>query len=205
MQAGITYPSRDEMVQYIRQVAVANGIDPDIAVRVAASEGLNADPRDGWQSNVMQNGRRERSYGPYQLYVGGGLGNEFIDETGLDPSDPSTWREQVDFALGEARTTGWSPWYGAARVGISDSEGLGGAPRPQAALGDDRGAGIEPEPEEDEEPSAFQQWYSRTDDKLRSTLGLPDRPADTEDRRQRMATSNMLVQNGLRMMNGGFY
>ena len=119
------YPTVDDVTGYIRQSASKYGIDPETAVRVAASEGLNADPREAWQSRVVKNGKRERSYGPFQLYIDGGLGNEFMETTGLDPRDPKTWKQQVDFALKKAAEGGWGPWYGAARVGIGNREGIG--------------------------------------------------------------------------------
>jgi len=109
---------------YIRAAAAKRGIDPNIAVRVARSEGLAPGV---WQSNVMRNGRRETSYGPFQLLVGGGLGDRFIAQTGLDPRDPSTVNAQVDFALDNAAKGGWSPWYGAAKVGVGPWDGLRGS------------------------------------------------------------------------------
>lgn len=110
---------------YIRQAAAKRGIDPDTAVRVARSEGL---ANGVWQSNIIgPNGQREPSYGPFQLYTGGGLGNRFVKQTGLDPRDPSTVYAQVDFALDNAATGGWSPWYGAAKVGVGNWDGLRGA------------------------------------------------------------------------------
>ena len=110
--------------QYIRSAAVKRGIDPDIAVRVARSEGLGPGV---WQSNYHKNGKRETSYGPYQLLVGGGLGDKFTRKYGKSPSDPSTVYQQVDFALDEAAAGGWSPWYGAAKVGVGNWDGLRGA------------------------------------------------------------------------------
>ena len=63
-------PGKNEVVAYIREAAIARGIDPDIAVKVAASEGLNANPDEAWQSHFIQpGGKRERSYGPFQLYI----------------------------------------------------------------------------------------------------------------------------------------
>jgi hypothetical protein len=118
---------RQALIDYIRQSAVARGIDPDIAVRVAESEGLNANPAEGWQSMVVKDGKREESYGPFQLYMGGGLGNVFQEQTGLDPRDPSTVTQQIDFALDQATKSGWGPWYGAARVGVGNREGLPGS------------------------------------------------------------------------------
>lgn len=123
---------------YIRQAAIRRGQDPNTAVRVARSEGL----ADGvYQSNVMKNGMREPSYGPFQLLVGDGknfpkgMGNDFIAKTGLDPRDPSTVNAQIDFALDNAQTRGWTPWYGAKAVGISAREGLPGGSAPQPRTG----------------------------------------------------------------------
>lgn len=108
---------------YIRRAAAARGMDPDIAVRVAKSEGLAP---GAWQSNFVKNGKREPSYGPFQLFMGGGLGNEFKRKTGLDPSDPSTVYQGVDFALDAAKAGGWTPWYGAAKVGVGKWDGIKG-------------------------------------------------------------------------------
>jgi len=117
--------TREELVSYIRQAAAARGIDPDVAVAVAQSEGLNADPAEAWQSTIVKDGVREPSYGPFQLYMGGGLGNEFVEQTGLDPRDPSTVYAGIDFALDKAAEGGWTPWYGAKAIGLSPYEGIG--------------------------------------------------------------------------------
>lgn len=138
---------------YIRQAAQRRGIDPDVAVRVARSEGLGPGI---WQSNVRDHRGREPSYGPFQLLVGGtggwptGLGNRFKDQTGLDPSDPSTVYAQIDFALDQAATGGWSPWYGAQKVGVGSRTGLENAV-PTRFLGgvpvkDTADAGPQPQP-----------------------------------------------------------
>lgn len=113
-----------EIADYIRQSAAARGIDPDIALRVAMSEGGVKDPVR--QSDVVKNGVREASYGPFQLYMGGGLGNKAL-EAGIDPRDPNQWRQGIDFALDQAAAGGWGPWYGAAKVGIGNRAGLDNA------------------------------------------------------------------------------
>jgi len=114
------------VADYIRQAAVSRGIDPETAVRVAASEGLKE-----------YTGDQGSSFGPYQLHYGGvapggnrvgGLGDEFTRTTGLDARDPNTWKQQVDFALDRAAKGGWGPWHGAAKVGIGERQGIGGAP-----------------------------------------------------------------------------
>jgi len=109
---------------YIRRAARARGIDPEVAVRVARSEGLAPGV---WQSNYVKDGKRETSYGPFQLLVGGGLGDEFIAKGYGDPRDPRTVYRQIDFALDKAAENGWGAWYGAAKVGVGNRTGLDGA------------------------------------------------------------------------------
>lgn len=116
------------VTDYIRQAAEARGIDPEVAVRVARSEGLAAGV---WQSRYRKNGYREPSYGPFQLLKGGkgtgfpeGMGNQFQRQTGLDPADPKNIKKTIDFALDGAKKNGWSAWYGAAKVGVSRWQGI---------------------------------------------------------------------------------
>lgn len=127
--AGGRPPDVPTMEAYIRRSAGQHGIDPDVAVRVARSEGLQ---RGTWQSNVTRKGVREPSYGPFQLLVGGkgtgfpeGVGNRFMDATGLDPADPANWRQGIDFALDTAGKSGWGAWYGSKAAGISPFQGIG--------------------------------------------------------------------------------
>lgn len=124
---------------YIRRSAIERGIDPDIAVRVARSEGL---ARGVYQSKLSKNGFREPSFGPFQLLVGGegtpypaGMGNDFMAQTGLDPRDPSTVPQQVDFALDGAKRNGWGAWYGAAKAGIGNRDGIGGTASSERSSG----------------------------------------------------------------------
>lgn len=122
-------PSVQEMEAYIRQAAQARGIDQDVAVRVARSEGLAPDT---WQSNVRLKYGREQSYGPFQLHVAPegyrpGMGNDFVKSTGLNPADPSTWKQGVDFALNNAATGGWGPWFGRKNVDVGIWDGIAGA------------------------------------------------------------------------------
>jgi hypothetical protein len=114
--------------QYIRQAAQQRGIDPDIAVAVARSEG-GVDVFQ--QSKVRKNGVQEPSFGPFQLLKGGngfpmGMGNDFMTRTGLDPADPNNAHATIDFALDQAKTAGWSPWYGAKAIGVTGMQGIGG-------------------------------------------------------------------------------
>lgn len=123
--------SRSEVIDYIRKGAIARGMDPDTAVAVAQSEGLN---------NYI--GDKGTSFGPFQLHYGGigagalaasGLGDAFTKKTGLNARDETTWREQIDFSLDHARNsgTGWASWYGARNTGIGQFQGIprGGSTR----------------------------------------------------------------------------
>jgi chorismate mutase len=115
----------------IRASAKKHGIDPNVAVRVWRSEGGSS---KNYQSKIKRSGKgsvggQEASYGPYQLYTGGGLGNEYQEKYGVDLSadnSPEGLQRQIDFALGKAKQVGWKPWYGAAKAGIGDRDGIDG-------------------------------------------------------------------------------
>jgi hypothetical protein len=111
---------RSEVEAYIVEAAQARGVDPKIALEVYRREGAGA-----WQSTATtKQGTRENAWGPYQLYTDGGLGNKFQKDTGLDPRDPNTWKENVNYALDNAITGGWGPWYGAKAAGITGKAGI---------------------------------------------------------------------------------
>ncbi|MDR9781587.1 phage tail length tape measure family protein [Rhizobium redzepovicii] len=119
----VTRAPLGDIASYISQAAAKRGIDPDIALRVAKSEGGLA----SWnlQSTYMKNGVQEPSFGPFQLYKGGGLGNDFMRKTGLDPALAANGPAGVDFALDHAAKNGWGAWYGAGKAGISNWQGIG--------------------------------------------------------------------------------
>lgn len=119
----LDYNNKEQVKQYIRYAAAQRGIDPETAVRVAESEGLN-----------NYTGDNGSSFGPFQLHYGnvagggnavGGMGDSFTKATGLDARDPNTIKEQIDFSLDNARQGGWSQWHGAARAGIGNYTGIG--------------------------------------------------------------------------------
>ncbi|SOC45769.1 tail length tape measure protein [Rhizobium subbaraonis] len=119
-----------DIASYITDAAIKRGIDPDVALRVARSEG----GLDSWnmRAGYVKNGFREPSYGPFQLLKGGagtgfpaGLGNDFMARTGLDPALAANGPAGVDFALDHASRNGWGAWYGAAKAGIGDWQGIG--------------------------------------------------------------------------------
>src|SRR5512139_1044912 len=112
------------LVPFIRETAAKYGIDPDVAVKVAESEGLNQ-----FTSGIPG----ENSYGAFQLNTQGGLGNDFQKATGLDPADPKNEQAAIDFALKHASQNGWGAFHGAKnRYGYGPWVGIGGNPIPSA-------------------------------------------------------------------------
>jgi|GEM_PF-2663986 len=118
-----------EMADYIRQSAIAQGIDPNVALRIANSEGLR-----GSIPGVRNTpGDKGTSFGPFQLHYGSnipgltlkGLGDRYTRETGHHASDPKHWKEQIDFALRTARKEGWGAWHGRIGAGIGLRDGIG--------------------------------------------------------------------------------
>jgi hypothetical protein len=128
-------PSTQDVAAYINQRAPQMGVDPRVANRVF-TQGEYGGKYVGDQGS---------SFGPTQLHYGGmapggnrvaGLGDEFTKATGLDARDPSTWREQIDFSLGQAAKGGWGPWHAAKKVGVGEYEGINAmAPRQVASAG----------------------------------------------------------------------
>lgn len=128
-------PSTQEVAAYINQRAPQMGVDPRVANRVF-TQGEYGGKYVGDQGS---------SFGPTQLHYGGmapggnrvaGLGDEFTKATGLDARDPSTWREQIDFSLGQAAKGGWGPWHAAKKMGVGEYEGINAmAPRQIASAG----------------------------------------------------------------------
>jgi tape measure domain-containing protein len=125
-----------EIADYIRKDAKERGIDPDIAVRVAETEGGVTDPMEVGEFSTG------KSFWPFQLHYGGagtpweswgdtaGMGNNFTAKTGWQPYDWRAWKASTDWALDEARKYGWGQWYGAAAHGIANGEGI-----PELAMG----------------------------------------------------------------------
>jgi hypothetical protein len=110
------------LVPFIRETAQKYGINPDTAVAVAHSEGLGFFLGDNGQSG-----------GAFQLYTGGGMGNEFQRDTGLNPLDPANEKATIDYALRRAAKEGWGAWHGARRIGITGFAGINGQVQTQPA------------------------------------------------------------------------
>jgi hypothetical protein len=102
-------------------MAAMLGIDPDVALRVAGSEGF---------SNYV--GDKGTSFGDFQLHLtpggrGHAVGDEFKAQTGLDPSDPANEKMMDAFALKWVKQHGWENFHGAANSPqhIGNWQGIG--------------------------------------------------------------------------------
>jgi Phage-related minor tail protein len=106
----------DEPAAYLRQAALARGIDPEQVARVMQAEGPG-----GWGAvGTFPTGT---SYGPLQLhYAGGtqptaGMGDVFTQLTGIDlriNQSIEAHKAAIDFALDRLSETGdYREWYGA--------------------------------------------------------------------------------------------
>ena len=119
-----------EIESIIRDEANLRGMDPDTAVAIYRAEG-----RGSYQSTVPRQGSgslngREASFGPYQLYTGRGLGNEYEAATGRNLINDNTRdgvTNQIRFSLDQAARGGWGPWYGRGPAGVSEFQGVRGA------------------------------------------------------------------------------
>jgi hypothetical protein len=112
---------------WIRSFAQSLGIDPQVAVKVAKSEGFGTYVGD-----------RGTSFGDFQLHVtpggrGKAVGDAFRAETGLDPSDPANEKAMDRFALQWAAKHGWGDFHGAARVGLGPWSGISSGAKAAAA------------------------------------------------------------------------
>lgn len=165
------------ITEYIRKAAIARGIDPEIALKVARSEGLQPGV---YQSNVVgPGGQREPSYGPFQLYDKG-LGEQFRKKYGKSASDPSTVTQQVDFALDVARAGGWSPWHGWKG---DPRAGMSGRPAGEVAVSGPQGAADAANPSQTAAATAAATPQPSADTPLQGASG-EDIPAATLEGKQ---------------------
>lgn len=107
-----------EVIDFIRQDAAKHGIDPEIALRVARSEGLKGfHPSNGeWSAGSNDLGS---SFGPLQAHFAAnipgmrarGQGDAMAKE-GINARDLTQWRKVIDWQLRYAKKHGWSEWHG---------------------------------------------------------------------------------------------
>lgn len=122
--------TKSQMEGVIRSEAALRNMDPEVAIRIFKAEGAGA-----YQSQIARSGKgvhngKEASFGPYQLFTGGGLGNEYEKETGRNLLDDNTVEgitKQIQFSLDKAVDLGWTPWYGRGPAGVGKRDGLSGS------------------------------------------------------------------------------
>ena len=122
--------SQKSIETIVRQEAALRNMDPDTAVAIFRSEGAGS-----YQSQVARSGKgafngKEDSYGPFQLYRGGGLGNQYESQTGRNLREDNTLEgitNQIRFGLDAAVDSGWTPWYGRKHAGVGVRDGLSNA------------------------------------------------------------------------------
>lgn len=99
--------------QMIDRAAAKEGIDPRKMYGIIAGESLHLGTYD---KGDFRNGVPQ-SFGPFQMYKNGGLGNQFQKETGLDVADPKTLQQQAYWIahyikVNGIKSYGGPPWYG---------------------------------------------------------------------------------------------
>lgn len=119
-----------ETEAFVRQAAIQRGQNPDVWVKTWTGEG-----RRRYQGDPDATGA-PTSFGPLQLHFAGvgrntadGLGPIFQKQTGLDPRDPATARQQIEWSMDWAKTHGmgdWHGWKGAQFANLTGSNGPGG-------------------------------------------------------------------------------
>jgi hypothetical protein len=93
--------SKAERLAYYKEQADKLGLNYAAIVATVANEGLN--------DYVGDNGK---SFGDFQLYTGGGMGNE-AEKAGIKIRDPQTWKAQADYVFKQMLAhKGDAGWYG---------------------------------------------------------------------------------------------
>jgi hypothetical protein len=112
-----------EVDDYTRQVAQKYNIDPNVASRVLAQESSYGQARKPGDDGT--------SFGPFQLHFakdGQAMGDQFMRDTGLDPRNPNTWKQQIDYAMKKAADPsgkGWLPWQTTMKkLGMNQWSGI---------------------------------------------------------------------------------
>lgn len=116
------YYDVNALKKYVAENAPKYGLDPATALKVWTGEGLS---EGTWQSRLYQNGKREESYGPFQLNMNpGAMGDRFMKATGLDPRDPKNVYAMADYAMAHAGKHGWGEWFAARDQDIGPWQGI---------------------------------------------------------------------------------
>ncbi|MGJ0426977.1 hypothetical protein [Methylocystis sp.] len=104
-QGPIGTGSGSDVKSMIDAAADRHGVDRRVMYGIVAGESSHG--------NHYDVGDGGKSFGPFQLYRGGGLGNVFERQTGLSVRDPKNLPAMADFTAAHIKRTGdLSPWHG---------------------------------------------------------------------------------------------
>lgn len=93
-----------DIKKVVDAAAVKHGVDPRVMYGILAGESLHG--------NHYDIGDGGRSHGPFQMYLGGGLGNK-IARDGVDVRNPGSIPATADWVARYIKRTGdMSPWHG---------------------------------------------------------------------------------------------
>jgi hypothetical protein len=168
-----------DYTKQIMDYAAKIGLDPQKALAIAQAEGLRAwsQSNPNAQSNVIdKQGRREQSYGDFQLNMNGGMGAEAL-AAGIDPRDPNQRWAADKFALDKMKSGGVKPWTNPvaqdylAHGGVLASSQATEDPGPMDPSAQARGSSVNPQPPGTETaaatpPEQEQNWWQKGLDKL---------------------------------------
>ena len=110
------------MMPTIIDAAKQNGIDPRYFAMMTRREGL-ADYNGDYENG------KPTSFGATQMHFRGktrGMGDDYFDETGKDPSKPENEKDMIYYSARKAAEGGWGPWTSARKMGWGKFEGIGG-------------------------------------------------------------------------------
>jgi hypothetical protein len=101
---------KTERLAYYKQKAAELGLNYKAIVATVANEGLH-----------VYTGDNGKSFGDFQLYTGGGMGNE-AEASGVNIRDPKAWKQQADYAFQQmAMHKGDAEWFNSQWHGPRDN------------------------------------------------------------------------------------
>lgn len=96
-----------QRVAWYRQYAASKGLDPDKVTGIVLGEGAVGKDTKPWGNWDV----RGYSFGDFQLFTAGGLGNRFMKAHPDIPLDKAHWKEQGKFAIDAMAAEGDKAWY----------------------------------------------------------------------------------------------
>lgn len=100
----VAVPGAGGLKAIIDRAAAKHGIDPRLMYGIVAGESGHGNHYDVGDSG--------KSFGPFQMYLGGGLGNK-LAALGVDVRNPNTIAKQADYVAAYiAKTHSLAPWHG---------------------------------------------------------------------------------------------